>query len=540
MLKKFIYILPLLFILSLTTVAFSASENENNNTKAMNEKLYETLTFQELLDISDDGNFTKDVKEKVNYILNNAVVDNSIRPDPGKIKESKYIGKYIRMANWNIERGMQLDKIIDIFNNPEKLIEEIEKTNPKKLEKVKKEITRLRNADVLFLTEVDAGMPRTGYKRIAEELAKKINYNYAYAVEFLEVDPSHLGVEKDYKYSEESSLFPDGIEVDKGKYRGLHGSAILSKFPLKNVRVLRLPKVYDWYNGEKVRSTKMENLKRSLAIKFFKEAVIREIRYGTRMALMADIEVPGLDDPVTCIVVHLENRTPPKGRKKQAKIILNEIENLKTPVVIAGDLNTDIADASPAGTNKRMSGKFRNLMRHFEIYNIPVKFAIGPIMSAPNLFRKHTDPTVKSIPLFSSNPERGLFNLIGKFEFDDGNHFDFRGTKGKYVGRPGNLANSNQRNHKGFTPTFSFQRSLAVGTFKLDWFFVKSYLDKPHDKNGSFKFAPHYGSTLYDLNFAFDENLSDHAPVTIDLPLDEPMELTKIEKKEAKIDNRNK
>ena len=131
---------------------------------------------------------------------------------------------------------------------------------------------------------------------VAEELAESIGYNYAFAPEFLEVDPVHLGLE-DYKWSEERSLLQEGIlknlEVDKSRYKGLHGTAILSQFPLKNVRILRLPQEYDWYDGEKKRISGLEDIKREVSEKIIKEYLLREIRVGSRIALIADITVPG-------------------------------------------------------------------------------------------------------------------------------------------------------------------------------------------------------------------------------------------------------
>lgn len=44
---------------------------------------------------------------------------------------------------------------------------------------------------------------------------------------------------------------------------------------------------------------------------------------------------------------------------------------------------------------------------------------------------------------------------------------------------------------------------------------------------GSYKFAPHFGWTLQELNAAPDVSLSDHAPITVDLPLTEPPQQTR-------------
>ncbi len=56
-------------------------------------------------------------------------------------------------------------------------------------------------------------MPRTGYKNVAEELARSIGFNYAYGVEFVEVDPSHLGLVSHPGLKK--FLFPNGYKVDE-------------------------------------------------------------------------------------------------------------------------------------------------------------------------------------------------------------------------------------------------------------------------------------------------------------------------------------
>ena len=63
------------------------------------------------------------------------------------------------------------------------------------------------------------------------------------------------------------------------------------------------------------------------------------------------------------------------------------------------------------------------------------------------------------------------------------------------------------------------ERAMGLGKYKLDWIFVKAYLNNPTDKKGSYKLAPHFGRTLYELNYDLKEPPSDHTPITVDLPL---------------------
>jgi len=61
-----------------------------------------------------------------------------------------------------------------------------------------------------------------------------------------------------------------------------------------------------------------------------------------------------------------------------------------------------------------------------------------------------------------------------------------------------------------------------VGEYKLDWFFVKGYATDGSKSGGSYKFAPHFARTLQEVNDAPDVALSDHFPITVDIPLTEP------------------
>jgi hypothetical protein len=122
-----------------------------------------------------------------------------------------------------------------------------------------------------------------------------------------------------------------------------------------------------------------------------------------------------------------------------------------------------------------------------------------------------------------------LFSTIERFHFADGHAFDFRGVPERTVnGRSGTLGDSNERGSKGFAPTFVAELiwgKVRVAKFKLDWIFVKSNLESPRDLKGSYLFAPHYARTMVDLNNCLPEPISDHSPMTVDLPFHEPPDI---------------
>jgi hypothetical protein len=144
-------------------------------------------------------------------------------------------------------------------------------------------------------------------------------------------------------------------------------------------------------------------------------------------------------------------------------------------------------------------------------------------------YQFRVDPTSANIPGFSANLERGLFSTLERFRFEDGKAFDFRGMPQRTSNeKGGTLADSNQRLAKGFAPTFVAELmwgKVRIAKYKLDWIFVKSELESPRDKKGSYVLAPHFARTLSDLNNSLPEPISDHSPMTVDLPFHEPADL---------------
>jgi hypothetical protein len=172
-----------------------------------------------------------------------------------------------------------------------------------------------------------------------------------------------------------------------------------------------------------------------------------------------------------------------------------------------------------------------------------VGIAYGAAKSARKLagIQYRVDPTSANVPGLSPNLERNLFTTIEKFHFADSKAFDFRGVPARTSNeRTGTLADSNQRSAKGFAPTFEAQLiwgKVRVAKFKLDWIFVKSDLENPRDERGSYAFAPHFARTLTDLNNCLPEPISDHSPMTVDLPFHEPAKIGAESRIELRTEN---
>jgi endonuclease/exonuclease/phosphatase family metal-dependent hydrolase len=116
----------------------------------------------------------------------------------------------------------------------------------------------------------------------------------------------------------------------------LHGVAILSRFPLENVRLVPFKnQPYDWYQSEKDGASLLEKGKRKIAGKIFLEETLREVRRGGRSTLLADISHAGFPNGrVTIAATHLENRTESMNRVKQLQELLDTIKDIRHPVVL--------------------------------------------------------------------------------------------------------------------------------------------------------------------------------------------------------------
>ncbi len=202
----------------------------------------------------------------------------------------------VRVLAWNIERGNRFEGIVDaLFNHPD-----------------------LRHKDLLLLTELDYGMARSANRFVARDLAEKLKLNYAFA-------PCYIALQKG-----------SGVEsnVAGENTKSLHGLAMFSRFPLKNVRAVDLPNGKDKMFG-------------------------KEKRLGFLRALVADIEHPC--GTFRAVTVHLDAHSSRSHRHRQMKMVLDFLDTLPPlPVIIGGDWNTTTYNAQSA--NRAIAGYFRRVL----------------------------------------------------------------------------------------------------------------------------------------------------------------------------------
>jgi endonuclease/exonuclease/phosphatase family metal-dependent hydrolase len=98
----------------------------------------------------------------------------------------------IRVVNWNINRGLRLQRVIEFLSSVK--------------------------ADIILLQEADLNARRTHHLDIAREIAQKLQLNYVFGREFQELTQGSRG----------SPAY--------------HGQATLSRWPLSNFRILRFQK----------------------------------------------------------------------------------------------------------------------------------------------------------------------------------------------------------------------------------------------------------------------------------------------------------
>lgn len=492
------------------------------------------LTYEELEALYESESLSAPLKAKLDTLLTTPFVENGYAaPAAPAFRSAPPLGKYLRVAFWNIERGIEFDTLEAAFTDPQKFeaLLDTEKfpLNSDARREILAEAATLRAADVIVFNEVDFGMKRTEYRNVAGELARRLGMNYAFGTQFVELTPVHLTKEQLARDEAEKEL-SEIVNVDAGRYKGLHGIAILSRFPLENVRLVPFKfQAYDWYAEEKNGASWLEKGKRTMAKQVFLEQSLREVRRGGRTTLLADIVDERLPSGrVTIAATHLENRTKSKNRVRQLEELLATIKPIANPVIVAGDMNTSGSDLTPTSVRREMIKRFGN--PHYWIKK-GIQYALGfgmvedVLMNGITFGRTMNDPTVRHIPYFSPNHGRKFFATLEDFRFADGGAFDFRGEETRSTdGKSKTLANSNERGGKGFVTTYQVKRPVyTVGKYKLDWIFIKpANLKNPRDKKQSYQFAPHFGQTLRLLNEAVENRISDHRPLTVDLPLAEP------------------
>ncbi|MHA3915399.1 endonuclease/exonuclease/phosphatase family protein [Halovulum sp. GXIMD14793] len=186
----------------------------------------------------------------------------------------------LTIAAWNMERCKRVEDSADLI--------------------------RASGADIVLATEMDHGMARSDQRHTTRDLARLLGFGYVFGTEFVE-----LGT---------GDAYETGLFADTPNQHGLHGNAILSRYPLKDPAMLPVEDGGTWFVG----APKDDG----------------QLRIGGRMAIAAQVKTAG--GKVTLASVHFESQSDADGRAEQTKRLLKALDKTydEDAAVIGGDLNT--------------------------------------------------------------------------------------------------------------------------------------------------------------------------------------------------------
>ncbi|HKA20461.1 MAG TPA: endonuclease/exonuclease/phosphatase family protein [Blastocatellia bacterium] len=189
---------------------------------------------------------------------------------------------FLRVVEWNIERGARLQAIIKVLNSHDVL----------------------RFADLLLLNELDDGMVRSYNLNVPFELSQTLEAHAVFGIEYLELTK---GTAQEAALPGENS-------------RALHGNAILTRHDFSNREIVQLPRCENNFEA-------------------------KERRIGGRIGIFLNIEIAGTTLTVANTHLDVVNTPRCRGRQMRAMLEALE-ERLRAeaaehhPVIVGGDLNT--------------------------------------------------------------------------------------------------------------------------------------------------------------------------------------------------------
>lgn len=181
---------------------------------------------------------------------------------------------FLRVAQWNLEKGVRFAQILETLRSDE----------------------ALKWADIILLNEADAGMSRSGNRDVACELAESLGMHMIFGAAHLELTGGN----------------PDAEGENQGS---LQGNAVLSRYPVREARIIPLPTCFEPYE-------------------------FLEKRYGRRNCVWACLAVGNRAWWVGS--THLEVRNTPRCRALQMRRIMEALPGEDhEPHLLGGDFNSN-------------------------------------------------------------------------------------------------------------------------------------------------------------------------------------------------------
>jgi len=188
---------------------------------------------------------------------------------------------FLRVVEWNIERGSRLDGIVEILT-----------AHPV-----------LRFADLLLINELDDGMLRSGNLNVPLELSRALSANAVFGIEYLELTKG-VG---------------DELALEGENTAALHGNAILTRHSFSNPEVIRLPRCENNFES-------------------------KERRIGGRIGIIVDLEIDGKTFVTGNTHLDVINTPRCRATQMRAMLqaMDGRMNNRAAshPAIIGGDLNT--------------------------------------------------------------------------------------------------------------------------------------------------------------------------------------------------------
>jgi len=212
------------------------------------------------------------------------------------------LGDFLRVAQWNIEKGKRLDAVL----------------------KTLREHPLLNTADLISINEADVGMNRSARRFVARELGEALGMHVVFAPVYLELTKG-FGAE---------------LRLPGENTAALQGNAILSRHPLNNPRVIELPVCFDHFAfGEK--------------------------RLGRRSALAVEVEVNGRRLSFATTHLEVRNEPACRARQGRAILAELERPGAPDAAILAGDFNTNAMARGGPWRTLRAAGRlaFGNVAR---------------------------------------------------------------------------------------------------------------------------------------------------------------------------------
>jgi endonuclease/exonuclease/phosphatase family metal-dependent hydrolase len=187
------------------------------------------------------------------------------------------VGAFVRVAQWNIEKGRRFDAILATLHSD----------------------PVLRRADVLILNEADCGMNRSGNRHVALDLARELGTHMAYG-------PAHIELTRGTG---------DDLDVEGENHESLQGNAVLSRHPILDARTVALPVCFEPYH-------------------------FHEKRYGRRTCLWASLRIGGRPWWVGSVHLEVRD-TPRCRLHQVEHLLARLPGPDDAPCVIGGDFNSN-------------------------------------------------------------------------------------------------------------------------------------------------------------------------------------------------------